>query len=137
MTTAAAVRAAAKMPQACESSRTPRMRTSIGASTLPEGRAGRHRPQVGDGLLHGKRRVDQLLAVGDLARELLVGALLRDLDPGIVLLGCEGRDLDVVLLEGLDHLLVELLRFLVEVLLRLLACVAQHLLLLLVELVEA
>src|SRR5215216_15534 len=114
MTTAAAVRAAAKMPQACESSRTPRMRTSIGPSTLPEGRAGRRRPGVGDGLLHGKRRIDELLAVGDLAGELLVRALLRDLDPGVVFLLGEGHDLDVVLLEGVNHLLVELLRFLVE-----------------------
>src|SRR4051795_9797183 len=106
------------------------------ASPLPRRSAARSRPTE-VGLFHRKRRVDEPLTVGDLARELLVGALLRDLDPGIVLLRSEGRDLDIVLLEGLDHLLVELLRLLVEVLLRFLAGLEQHLLLLLVELVEA
>src|SRR5690242_4557531 len=58
-------------------------------------------------LLHRQRFVDQLLAVRHFLRELGVGALLRDLEPLVILGRRQRDDLDVVLLEHLDHLVVE------------------------------
>src|SRR3954468_4979622 len=87
-------------------------------------------------LLDAQRLVDQLLAVGYVLRELLVGALLRDLEPLVVLGRCQRHHLDLVVLEHLDHLFVEARRFLGEVGLRLLPRLYQHLLLLLVQAVE-
>src|SRR5690242_21714844 len=105
------MRPAATTPEARERARTAR----TNASTPP-----RRLLRV-IGSLDRERLVDQLLAVGHILGELLVGALLRHADPVVVLGGRERDDLDVVLLERLHHLVVEALGFLGEVVLRLLA----------------
>src|SRR5215213_1934347 len=100
--TAAAIKPAAMIPQTCEMRVTIQMKRSMCPPThaqracsagAPAGRPG------GQASLHGERRVDQLLAVRHLAGEVLVRAVLRDLDPGVVLGARHGRDLDVVLLK--------------------------------------
>src|SRR3954469_22888574 len=109
MTTATAVSTAAKIPLASDSALTARMNISMEAGP-PSRKTAIGRPGAGrlpDVLFHGKRRVDQLLAVGDFARELLVRGLLRDLDPGVVLGRGQRRHLDIVLLEGRDHVVIE------------------------------
>src|SRR5829696_5767674 len=99
MTTAAAVKVAAKIPQACEISFTPRMKWSTRVYPKPAAVGGRPagvgRPVLGIALFHRKRGVDQFLAVRHFAGESLVGALLRDLEPGVVLLRGQGDDLDI------------------------------------------
>src|SRR3954465_13016594 len=95
--------AAANQPSASETRRTATTKASTTA------------------LLDGERLVDQLLSVGHFLGELVVRAFLRHLHPPLVLGAGERDDLDVVLLEGLDHLVVEPLRFFREVVLRLLA----------------
>src|SRR5215467_1578754 len=105
--TPSAIRPAATKPQSCD--------TRLTAVTKPFTFLPPARPR----LLDRKRLVDQLLAVGHFLRELLVRAAARDLDPLVVLGGAEGHDLDLVVLERLDHLVVEALRLLGEVLLRL------------------
>src|SRR5438874_9855204 len=87
-------------------------------------------------LLDRERFVDQLLAVRDFLRELLVGALLRDGDPVVVLGRRERHDLDVMLLERLHHLVVEAPGFLLEIILCFLAGGEERLPLLLVEAIE-
>src|SRR5262245_5803947 len=89
------MRPAAAMPQACDRRRTPWTKCSK--------------------LLDAQRGVDELLAVGDFLRELLVRALLRHLNPCVVFGRRERHDLDLVLLERLDHLVVESLGLLGEI----------------------
>src|SRR5712691_9255328 len=116
--TLAAIRPAANTPQICDSSVTPRMNRSIGRPLVPArqvtagGSVRRPRPIR---LFDRERLVDQLLAVGNFGGELLVGAVLGDLDPGVVFRRGQGRDLDIVLLEGGDHLVVETPGRLVEI----------------------
>src|SRR3954462_156975 len=102
-TTLAATKAAANIPHACEMRVMPRINRSIGVylntceKTAGGNPASRSRPE----LLHCERFVDQFLAVGHFTRELLVGAVLRDLEPGLVFGRGKGGDLDVVLLEDI------------------------------------
>src|SRR3982750_3991821 len=72
-------------------------------------------------LLDGERLVDQLLSAGHFLGDLVVCAFLCKHNPRVVFGAGELNDLHVVLLEGLDHLVVEPLRFFREVVLRLLA----------------
>src|SRR5262249_42668605 len=105
--TPAAISPAATKPHSCDSRLTAVTKRSTG---LPEPLR----------LLDRERLVDQLLAVGHFLRELVVGAAARDLDPLLVLGWRQGHDLHLVVLEGLDHLVVQALRLLGEILLRLL-----------------
>src|SRR5262245_7354428 len=138
ITTLAASKPAANTPQICESSVTPRTNRSIYRPLIPG-----HTTTVGPPvvaipsfLFDGERFVDQLLSVGNFGGELLVGAFLGDLDPGVVFRRREGDHLDIVLLEGSDHLVVETLGRLIEVILGFLPSLDQRVLLLLVEPVE-
>src|SRR5262247_2202292 len=80
-------------------------------------------------LLDRERLVDQPLAVGHFLGELRERARLRDLEPRVELRRSHGHDLDLVLLERLDHLVVEALRLLGEVFLRLPPRLDEHVLL--------
>src|SRR5690348_6740273 len=68
-------------------------------------------------LLDRERLVDQLFAVGHFLGELRVGAVAGDLHPFVVFLGRHRDHLDLVLLERLDHLVVQALGLLREILL--------------------
>src|SRR6185312_16614247 len=120
--TARPIMSAAATPAAREASRTPLMNVS---------KPGRPR------LLHRERFVDQLLPVGDVLGEARVGALLRHVEPGVVVGVGECHDLLLVVLEGLDRLLVHRVGLALVVGLCLLARVQERLLLLLVQAVEA
>src|SRR3954452_22238556 len=94
----------------------PACHTTTGASV--------RRPGATDAALFDRKRlVDQLLSVGNLGCELFIGAVLRNLDPRVVFRRSQRDNLDIVLLEGGDHLVVETLGGLVEILLRLLASI--------------
>src|SRR5215831_14541286 len=104
--TPSAIRPAATKPHSCD--------TRLTAVTKPFTSLPPARP-----LLDRERLLDQLLAVGHFLGELHERAGLRDLEPRVEFRRAHGHDLDLVLLEHLDHLVVEALRFLGEVLLRL------------------
>src|SRR5262245_742740 len=140
ITTLAASKPAANTPQICESSVTPRTNRSMYRPLSPVTR----RPAVGppvvairSSLFDRERLVDQLLSVGNFGGELFVGAVLSDLDPGVVFRRRQGDHLDIVFLEGSDHLVVEALGRLIEVILGFLPSLDQRVPLLLVEPVEA
>src|SRR4051794_33446060 len=107
--TAAAIKPAAMIPHSCEIILTVRMKRSMRPPARPwcltAAGGGRGRRI----LVEGERLLDQLLAVRHFVGELLVRALLRDLDPGLVFRRCQRRDFDVVLLECVDHFVVEFL----------------------------
>src|SRR5215831_16241415 len=100
--TPSAMRPAATKPQSCDSRLTAAIKPFTSPLPLPR-------------LLDRKRLVDQLLAVGDFLRELVVGARARDLDPLLVLGRRKRHDLDLVVLERLHHLVVQALRLLGEI----------------------
>src|SRR5678815_458566 len=81
--------------------------------------------------------VDQLLAVRYVLAELRVRALARHLHPFVVLRRRERHHLDVVVLENLDHFVVEPLCLAGKEFLRLAPRLRQHVLLLLVQAAEA
>src|SRR5262245_54850038 len=141
ITTLAAISPAAKTTQICEISVTPRMKMSMYAPSGPRTRRPAGRPagrlRSGAALLDRERLVDQLLAIRYFGGELLIGAVLRDLDPGLVFLGRQRDHFDIVLFEDRDHFIVEALGRLVEVILRLLSSVHQRVLLLFLEPVKA
>src|ERR1051325_7425124 len=95
--TPAAISPAATKPQSCDSSRMPRTYACIPGPS----------PDERGLLFHRQRLVDQLLAVRNFLGELGVRAFLRDLQPQVVFLRRKRHHLDVVVLEHLDHLVVE------------------------------
>src|SRR5712691_2390110 len=135
--TPAAIMPAATKPQSCEIRRTALTKRCVGAGTaglLPWRWAGRAAPaRETRALLDAQRGVDELLAVRHFLGELIVGALLGDLDPLVVLGRGERHHLDLVILEGPDHLVVQPLCFPREVGFRFLARGAEHVLLLLAQ----
>src|SRR5215510_3049942 len=141
ITTLAASKPAANTPQICESSVTPRTYRSMYRPLIPgHTTTGGWAPPVvaiRSSLFDRECLVDQLLSVGNFGGELLVGAVLSDLDPGVVFRRRQGDHLDIVFLEGSDHLVVEALGRLIEVILGFLPSLDQRVLLLLVEPVEA
>src|SRR5581483_4707409 len=100
--TLAAIKPAANRPQARDTSVMPRIKRSIGERfpLAPAKRIGGFNRRSSCSVsFHRQRFIDQLLAVGHFARELFIGAVLRDLQPRVVFGGTQGGDLDVVLLE--------------------------------------
>src|SRR2546421_10644380 len=113
-----AIRPAAMKPHSCETALTARTKLSKGrvhrgVGTTNKGRLAPPFDVPGPrALLDAQRRVDQLLAVRHFLGELGVGALPRNSEP-LVVFGRGQRDhLDLVLLERLDHLVVQSLRLL-------------------------
>src|SRR5262249_27004974 len=103
ITTLAAISPAAKTPQICEISVTPRMKMSMYAPSGPRTRrpAGRPAPRCrADAALTDPRPlIDQLLAVRYFGSKLLIGAVVGDLDPGVVFRRRQRDHFDIVLLE--------------------------------------
>src|ERR687887_41732 len=88
ITTLAAIKPAAKTPQICEISVTPRMNCSMCRPPRPRTRRpARGAPPVAlrsaAALFDRERLLDQLLAVRNFGGELFVGALLGDLNPSL------------------------------------------------------
>src|SRR5690242_18698362 len=79
-----------------------RPRASPGGRYLPPG-------ICGSNLLNCQRGVDELLAVGNGGCALFLRAFLRELWPGVLFLRRHSYDLDIVLLERVDHRVAELL----------------------------
>src|SRR5689334_7461208 len=122
------MRPAAAMPSSCDTTRTARANASnrLGGAAGAAACAG-----TGRLLLDAQRLVDELLAVGDVLRELGIRALLREVDPLVVLVVGKALDLDAVVAVGLDRGLVDGFGLVLVVLLCLPARVDQRLLLLL------
>src|SRR5215472_9859933 len=114
--TPSAIRPAATKPHSCDTRLTA---VTKPLTFLPAGRT----------LFDRERLLDQLLAVGHFLGELRERAGLGDFEPRVELRRAHGHDLDLVLLERLDHLVVEALRLLGEVLLRLPPRLDEHVLL--------
>src|ERR1022692_1564644 len=110
-------------------------------SSVTQGFSGGRMPPADRGnpklLFDAQRFVNQLLAVRDVLGELHVGALLRDLDPLVVLRVAQTLDLDAVVLVSLNRRLVDRFRLVFVVLMRFLSGLDKRVMLLLVELVEA
>src|SRR6266705_439768 len=134
-----AISPAATKPHSCETRLTTRTKLSIGmgthrqVGTINKGRLAPPFDMQSSALFDAQRRVDQFLSVRNFLGELRVRALPGDLDPLVVLCGRQRDHLDLVLLEYLDHLVIQALGLFREVRLRFLAGREQHALLFFVE----
>src|SRR5437899_6845095 len=121
MMTPSPISAAAMKPQSVDMNLTPRTKDSMQYPPATFFRASGRQAGVASGrhegllLFDAQRFVDKLLAVGYILGELRVRALFGDIDPGVVLGGCQRDDLNLVVLEHLDHFVVHALRFLREI----------------------
>src|SRR5258708_11465617 len=134
---------AATKPHSCETRLTTRTKLSMGmgtrrqVGTINKGRLAPPFDVQGLALFDAQRRVDQFLSVRNFLGELRIRAFPGDLDPLVVFGGRQRDHLDLVLLEYLDHLVIQALGLFREVRLRFPAGREQHVLLLLVEPAEA
>src|SRR5882762_1216545 len=122
--TPSAISPAAMNPHSCETALTARTKLSmVWARIARSGQQtkGRLAPPFdvqGPALFNAQRRVDQFLPVRDFLGELRVRALPGHFDPLLVLGGRKRDHLDLVVLEHLDHLVIQALGFSGEVRLR-------------------
>src|SRR3979490_2324207 len=141
--TPSAISPAAMNPHSCETALTARTKLSMGgmrivwAGTINKGRLAPPFDMHCPALFDAQRRVDQFLSVRNFLGALRVRALPGHFDPLVVFGGRQRDHLDLVLLQGLDHLVVQALGFLGEIRLGLLARLEERVLLAFVQAAEA